>query len=352
MMARIGIVTYDFFPLIGGIGRHTYQMFSSLKDKDLLFFSPAINSLPRHIPIDYLPARFLKQAGVSLWLHFNAHRIIFRHHLDSVNIHAGPGGVLCVRRLPAPVIVTCHHTYRQQVHHIRSQFWKVVFIPFEKRTYQLADRIVAVSEATKNALVEQYGIPEEKVTVIHNVVETSRFHHLEVQKNPHSLLYIGRIDKRKGIEFLIRSMPIVRDRIPDVQLLVGGKGGELEKMKILVGQLHLEHTVTFLGFVPDEQLNELYNRAQCVVVPSIFEGFGITVIEALAAGTRVVGTDVDGIREILQSGEYGTLVRYGNHQALANAIISELNEPKKVGALRPEYLAEQFRDRYLEVLEG
>jgi glycosyltransferase involved in cell wall biosynthesis len=89
-----------------------------------------------------------------------------------------------------------------------------------------------------------------------------------------------------------------------------------------------------------------------VVVPSIFEGFGITVIEALAAGTRVVGTDVDGIREILKSGEYGRLVPYGDHQALADAIIAELNEPKRAGELRPEYLIEQFRERYLEALKG
>jgi glycosyltransferase involved in cell wall biosynthesis len=327
-------------------------MFSSLKDMGLLFFSPAINSLPRHIFIAYPPVRFLKQTGVSLWLHFYAHRIISRHQLDRLNIHAGPGGVLCVRRLPVPVIVTCHHTYRQQVSHIRSQFWKVIFLPFEKRTYQLADRIVAVSEATKDALVKQYGIPENNVSVIHNAVDTSRFHPLEIQKHPHSLLYVGRIDKRKGIEFLIRSMPFIMDQIPDVQLLVGGKGSYLDKMKTLVGRLHLEQAVTFLGFVPDDQLNELYNRAQCVVVPSIFEGFGITVIEALAAGTRVVGTDVDGIREILQSGEYGTLVPYGNHQALANAVIAELNDPKKAGTLRPEYLTRQFRERYLEALEG
>ena len=338
--------------MIGGIGRHTYQMFSSLKDKDLLFFSPAINSLPRHIAIDYLPIRLFKQAGVSLWLHFNASRIIFHYHLDRLNIHAGPGGVLCVRRLAVPVVVTCHHTYRQQVRHIRSQFWKAIFIPFEKRTYRLADRIVAVSEATKNALVEQYGISEDKVTVIHNAVDTSRFHPLEITGNQHSLLYIGRVDQRKGIEYLIRSMPLVVRTIPDAQLLVGGKGSCLEKMRSLVRELDLERNVTFLGFVPDDQLNTLYNQARCVVVPSIFEGFGITVIEALAAGTRVVGTEVDGIREILESGEYGRLVPYGDHQALADAVITELREPKRAGALRPEYLVEQFRNRYLEVLEG
>jgi glycosyltransferase involved in cell wall biosynthesis len=201
-------------------------------------------------------------------------------------------------------------------------------------------------------LIERYGIPVEKITVIHCAVDTARFHFENLPKKPDSLLYVGRIAKRKGIDFLIRSMPLVVRTIPDAQLLVGGKGRFLEKMRSLVRHLKLERNVTFLGFVPDDQLNTLYNQACCVVVPSIFEGFGITVIEALATGTRVVGTDVDGIREILKSGEYGRLIPYGDHQALADAITAELNEPKRVGALRPEYQVEQFRERYLEVLRG
>lgn len=326
-------------------------MFSCLKDKDLLFFSPADNSLPRHIRIKFRPISLFKQAGVSLWLHSNAHRIISEYRLDKLNIHSGPGGVLLTRRLPIPVIVTCHHTYWQQIHYVRSQFWKCIFLPFEKRTYRLATKIVCVSQATKDALVEHYGIPEHKLSVVHNAVDTSIFHPLDMPKNPRTILYVGRIDKRKGIEFLIRSMPLVRGEIPEAQLLVGGKGGYLEKMKSLVSRLGLEQNVTFLGFVPDDQLNALYNLAQCVAVPSIFEGFGITVIEALSAGTRVVGTNVDGIREILQSGEYGRLVPYGDTHALADAIVAELKNPRMAAELRPEYGVEQFRSRYLEVLE-
>jgi glycosyltransferase involved in cell wall biosynthesis len=115
--------------------------------------------------------------------------------------------------------------------------------------------------------------------------------------------------------------------VPDAVLIVGGSGGHLDKMKALVSRLNLERNVTFLGFVPDDQLNALYNQAQCVVVPSIFEGFGITVIEAIATGIRVVGTDVDGIRSTMKSGDYGSLVPYGDCTAMANAIVAELKHP-------------------------
>ena len=316
-----------------------------------MFFSPAQNSLPDHILITHWAIHLFKQVGVSIWLFFNGNNIISEYRLDKLNIHAGPGGVLLIRKLPIQVLVTCHHTYWQQYTHIKSQFWKRIFLPFERRTYRLADKIICDCEDTKRVLIERYAIPSGKITVIHCAVDAKKFNFKKLPKKPGSVLYVGRIAKRKGIDFLIRSMPLVVGAMPDAQLLVGGKGSYLEKMKSLVRQLNLEHNVTFLGFIPDDQLNELYNRAQCVVVPSIFEGFGITVIEALAAGTRVVGTDVDGIREILHSGDFGRLAPYGDHRALADAIVAELKEPKRAGALPPQYGVEQFRERYREVID-
>lgn len=349
---RVGVITYDFFPLIGGIGRLTHTLYRELHGGEVLFFSPARNTLPGHICIRFWATRFFKQLGVSLWLFLNARRIIASYRLAKLNLHAGPGGVLLLRRLPIPVVVTCHHTYWQQYTLIRSQFWKRLFVPFEKRTYRLADAIISDCEATKRVLMERYAIPAEKITVIQCAVDTGKFHPTEQPRTQNCVLYLGRISRRKGIEFLLRSMPLVVQQIADVRLLVVGKGEWLEKMKSLVGRLGLENNVTFLGFVPDDQLNGLYNQARCVVVPSIFEGFGITVIEALAAGTRVVGTDVDGIREILQGGDYGRLVPYGDRHAMAGAIVAELRNPSRAGELHPEYRLEQFRERYRKVLES
>jgi glycosyltransferase involved in cell wall biosynthesis len=325
-------------------------MFSELKSPELIFFSAARNSLPRHVCIRFWAIHFFKQIGVSLWLFFNVHRIISEYGLDRLNVHSGPGGVLLMQRVPIPVIVTCHHTYWQQATYIRTQFWKRIFLPLEKRTYRLASRIVCVSADTKRILVDHYHIPEDRITVIHNGVDTDKFYRLSKQPKQKVVLYVGRIDKRKGIEFLIRSMPLVRLQIPDVRLLVGGVGSHLHKMRALVSHLQLEHQVTFLGYIPDDQLNALYNQAQCVVVPSIFEGFGITVIESLAAGTRVIGTNVDGIREILSNEDYGVLVKYGDRSALANSIIAELKDQRQAPQLSSEYMVGRFRDQYQQIL--
>ena len=346
------MITYDFFPLIGGIGRLTYTLYCELKGRDVLFFSPAVNSLPGHIRIISRLVRLFKQFGVSIWLHFNVRRMISEHKLTKLNIHSGAGGVLFFRRIDIPVIITCHHTYWQHYQYIQSQFWKRIFYPFEKLTYQRADKIISDCDDTTRVLVEHYDVPEEKITVIPCAVDTTKFHCTNQEKRPNTIFYIGRIDTRKGVDFLIRSMPLVVQQIPDAHLIIGGSGGHLDKMKALVSRLNLERNVTFLGFVPDDQLNALYNQAQCVVVPSIFEGFGITVIEAVATGTRVVGTDVDGIRSTLNSGDYGSLVRYGDCNAMADALVSELKTPRKAQELGPEYRLDQFRERYIEVLKA
>jgi glycosyltransferase involved in cell wall biosynthesis len=293
----------------------------------------------------------LKQVAVSLWLLLHGAALLSRYNLEKINIHAGPGGLLYLRKLPVPVIVTCHHTYWQQYTHIRSQFWKRIFLPLERRTYRLADSIICDCHDTKQVLMERYGIPPDKIGVIQCAVDTERFHPLEQPKQPDTLLYVGRISRRKGIDFLIRSLPPVVAAVPGVRLLVAGKGEYLHRMKALVRELGMEQYVTFLGFVPDGELNRLYNQASVVVVPSVFEGFGISVIEALAAGTRVVGTDVDGVREILSNSLYGVLVPYGDTVALAEAMITELREPRRAGELRPEYRVETLGKRYREIFD-
>jgi mannosyltransferase len=84
--------------------------------------------------------------------------------------------------------------------------------------------------------------------------------------------------------------------------------------------------VEFLGFIPEDSLNTWYNKVQCAVVPSVFEGFGLTVVEAMAAGTCVVSTRVDSIRRIVRDGACGCLVDYGDTAALAGRIVQLLRD--------------------------
>jgi glycosyltransferase involved in cell wall biosynthesis len=325
----LGVFTDDFYPHKGGMGRYVYEVTRRLPQEQILIFSPSRNHLPRHVCIHPPFHRRLHNVSLSLWLIRNIRRMVSDRRLTRVNVHCGPGGVFLLSPPGVPVLATSHHTYWQQARFVPLQWWKRLFIPFEARTYRIADKIVAVSEDTRSVLVDRYRIASEKVVVIPNGVDRQRFHPLaHVERMPGSLLYVGRVDKRKGIDFLIESIPLVLKRNPRVKLYVGGTGPHLGACKQLVKMHRLEGHVEFLGRIPEEKLNEWYNRAVCLVVPSRFEGFGLTVVEAMAAGTSVVATRVDGLRALIRDGVNGYLVDYGSREELSGRIASVLEDPE------------------------
>ena len=152
----------------------------------------------------------------------------------------------------------------------------------------------------------------------------SRYPIKNINQVENSLLYVGRIDERKGVDFLIKSMTLVKLQNPKVKLFIGGRGKKLFELRKYVKKYNLQNNIKFIGFIPDTKLNKCYNKVKCVVVPSIFEGFGLTVIEAMAAGAPVIGTDVDGIRTIIRNGKNGYLVEYGDTESLSNMILNVL----------------------------
>jgi glycosyltransferase involved in cell wall biosynthesis len=324
---KLGIFSDDFLPFIGGMGRYLVEVTRRLPEAGHLVFSPCENRIPNHIRVRPALHGPLRNLSFSLWLHRALERLIDRHALGRINIQCGPGGIFLLKRTRVPVIATCYHTWWQQSHYIPAQFWKRVFIPFERRTYELADRIICISEDSREILARKYRIRPDKMTVIPPGVDTGRFFPMpDIQKRPKSLLYVGRIDRRKGVDFLIRAMPEVVRQIPDIMLYVGGAGKELPALKVYVRSQRLERNVEFLGFVPENSLNAWYNKVQCAIIPSVFEGFGLTVVEAMAAGTSVITTNVDSIRRIVQDGTCGYLVDYGDTTALAHRIVQLLRD--------------------------
>lgn len=324
----LGVLTDDFYPHKGGMGRYVFEVTRRLAQERLVIFSPCRTHLPRHVRIHPPLHRKLHNISLSLWLHLNIRRLVQGYGLTCLYVQCGPGGLFLLSKTGVPVLATAHHTYWQQARLVPSQFWKRVFMPFEARTYRVADKIIAVSADTRRVLVEQYRIPSDKVVVIPNGVDQQKFHPLEhVERFPDSILYLGRVDTRKGLDFLIESIPLVLKRNPRTKLYVGGTGKHLPACKHLVQTLGLERHVDFLGYIPEADLNEWYNRVMCLVVPSRFEGFGLTVVEAMAAGTCVVATDVDGLRTLVRNGVNGYLVDYGNRDELSGRIASLLEDP-------------------------
>ena len=339
----LGLFTDDFYPHLGGIGRYVYDIAQRLPQKDLFIFSPCENRIPNHLSVKPLFHRKLRNLSFSFWLDRNVNRMVKKYRLSRINIQCGPGGLFLLRKAGVPVIATCYHTWWQQTRYIRSQLWKKIFIPFERRTYRLADKIICISEDSRNRLVEKYGIPPNKPVVVHPGVDTRRFIPDDgIEKLPNSVLFVGRVDKRKGADFLIRSLPNVVRCIPEVKLYIGGLGKDLAKIKQFVKRHNLVSNVRFLGFIPDDDLNMWYNRVECVVVPSVFEGFGLTAVEAMAAGTSVICTRVDSLRQIVKSGVCGYLVDYGDTNLMAEKIVA---------LLKDRQMRDQFGKQGREIVE-
>jgi glycosyltransferase involved in cell wall biosynthesis len=325
---QIGIFTYDFYPIIGGIGRHVFELYKQeeeIKDKrvNIIFFSPTNNKLNNHVQI-FKESRVshLQHLDFSIRLNSKIEEIIKKYNLDVVHIQSGPGGVLLLKKLSIPTVITSHHTYWQQYQNIISQRWKYLLFLLEKRSYNFANRIICVSKDTQSVLERKYKINKSVLEFIPNGIDLKA---IEIRKNNFrqgkNLLYLGRLDKRKGIDFLLKTIKYLND--PSIKLHIVGEGKDKNKAQIFC--LNNKLSVKFYGFLSKKELDNIYKNISIQIVPSIFEGFGISILEGMARNIPIIATDVDGIKSLLEDGRTGILVKYGNIHGLANAIKNILN---------------------------
>jgi glycosyltransferase involved in cell wall biosynthesis len=146
-------------------------------------------------------------------------------------------------------------------------------------------------------------------------------------------------DKRNlhgvAVAVLIDAMPAVCRAVPDAQLIIGGRGPIKRELTAQVEELGLTGSVTLAGYIDDARKAALYEEARAAVFPSLYEPFGIVALEAMAAGTPVIVSDVGGLTEIVADGATGLKVAPGDAPALADAIIRILQDPalgKRLGA--------------------
>ncbi|WP_456365920.1 glycosyltransferase family 4 protein [Thermococcus sp.] len=206
--------------------------------------------------------------------------------------------------------------------------------PYYKYYLGTPHRIVAVSKASREFIKKFTNVPVE---VIPNGIDTSFFHNgwdKEAVKDELGLsgkiiLYVGRIEPRKGLSFLISAMKDVNGT-----LLIAGKGSTMPLLRERVRLLGLRDKVRFLGNVDYSELPKLYGASDVFVLPSLSEAFGIVLLEAMASGVPVVGTSVGGIPEIIDG--CGVVVPPGSSKAIARAVnllLTDERLSKRLGTL-------------------
>ena len=156
---------------------------------------------------------------------------------------------------------------------------------------------------------------------------------------------VGRLRSEKGHEFLFRAMVQVLQFFTSVRLLLVGEGPDKARLQALAVELGIEKNIVWAGAKSQDETFSLYGIADVVVVPSQFEGFGLTAAEAMAAGIPVVGTDVGGLRDVVDDQSTGFLVPYNDSQRLSEAILRLLRDEalsKKMGMAGREKVRRQF----------
>ena len=202
----------------------------------------------------------------------------------------------------------------------------------EQDSLRRAKSIVSLSAFMSGVLTDHFGVPSEKIARIDGGVDIERFHipkdvnlpreRLGLPTDRPVALTVRRLAARMGLENLVKAMPIVLREIPNLYLVIAGKGPERARLESLAKDLGVDESIRFAGFVPDEDLAGLYGAADLFVLPTTaLEGFGLVVVESMACGTPVVGTPVGAIPELLTALEPKLLAADSGAEAIAHAMV-------------------------------
>jgi glycosyltransferase involved in cell wall biosynthesis len=185
---------------------------------------------------------------------------------------------------------------------------------------------MAVSPSSIEAM-RRIGFPESSLSLVHLGVDHNLYSAREGSKESTPLVgYVGRLKKYKSIHHLIEAFAVVKQDIPGVRLVIVGDGDDRPRLESVVNRLELGQSVTFTGYVSEQEKAEWMRRMWVMAMPSSKEGWGLTVTEANACGTTVVASDVPGLRDAVEHGHSGLLFPYGDTAALARSIVRVLRD--------------------------
>jgi len=207
----------------------------------------------------------------------------------------------------------------------------------ESTIFQAADCVVVTTFAMRQTLIERYNIKHGKMRVIPNYVDIQRFKPFTDSGEPNLLCFLGQLEKEKNVYALLDAIQGL-----DVELMVIGGGSLKEELMKKAQEEGLQ--VNFLGNVPNEKLPAFFNRASLFILPSFIEHHPKALLEAMASGLPVIGTDVPGIRELIHHGETGYLcgTSPGEIREAIREVLSNVDLRTRMGSNARNFVVEHF----------
>lgn len=345
VQTRLCIVTHTFLPHVGGIEKVVYEQGTRLIEKN---FEPFVVTnrigTPKNYLVDGIPVQCYESlnTGFRLGIPYSIPTVTslntFLKTTKTSNIIHAHGHPYLTSLIAAklakhyskPFVLTQHNTFIKY-DNIFETVERLNDLFIGQQTLKAADKIIAVSNATKDYVLS-LGAKPSKVKVIHNGVDLKKFkpiagkpkemrRKLGIAQDAVVVLTVRRLVYKNGVDTLIEGAYHAVQKNPHLVFLVVGKGPDFNSVKLRIEQLGIEQNFRLTGFVEDEALPFYYNAADFFVLPSKSgEGLPLVTLEAMACGLPVIATDVGGIREVLMN-QYGRLVPPNNPEALAQAVL-------------------------------
>ena len=308
-----------------GPENYTYNLLENLLRVDdrnfyRLYYQPQATPLElvpwsRASNFKYCPIRWPKlwtQAGLALKCFLNPPDVLF------VPAHTIP----LIRRSGLKTVVTIHDVgFQKFLEQYQRRWWRLYGGRISNFAARASTHVIAVSESTKRDLIEKLGVAPEKITVVYEGVDHTKF---KVQSSKFKvdgeyLLFVGTVQPRKNLVRLIEAFSSLSSRFPNLDLVIAGKEGWLaNEIYTAPKKLGVGDRVKFLGYVPTDKVVSLMNGAKALSFPSLYEGFGLPVLEAMACGCPVVTSNISSLPEV--AGEAGILVDPYNVEDIARGI--------------------------------
>ncbi|MGH2639216.1 MAG: glycosyltransferase family 4 protein [Rhabdochlamydiaceae bacterium] len=369
---NICLVSYELPPVGGGEGTYTYNLARGLSDRghNVILF------VPRHVskkssetiqlgnivlvPVDLVERPFVRVASFMARVIRMMPKISSDWRIELVHFTFDYPALPMNLGFERPVVSTLHHLhYVEALSIMRSNKNIVRLVPYmaqqmllsysEKKLMSQSRAVIAVSKFTHDSAIKYAGCKSSNLYIVPNAIDSnlyvepargnigSSFRELYKLGSDRIVLYVGRVKKSKGLEYLIRGFARVCDRVPSAQLVIvgGGDASYVMKLRNEAIKSHIDQRITFTGRIEQTLLFQAYLASEIVSLPSMMEGFGLTLLEAMTVGKPVVATRVGAIPEIIVDKSSGLLVDTGDSSQLAEAILQLLENPdaaKNMGA--------------------
>lgn len=269
-----------------------------------------------------------------------------------------PAGIAAKEATGKPLVVHVHAT---DFDRSGGRVNPVVY-DIEKRGMEAADKVITVSNLTRNTVIEKYGIPAEKVVTVYNAVDPIRSDYNNYARkgvNEKIVTFLGRLTMQKGPEYFIEAASKVLQKMDNVRFVMAGNGDMMEKMIRRAASLKIMDHFSFTGFLRGQDVYSMLRMSDLYVMPSVSEPFGISPLEAMQSNVPVLISYQSGVAEILT---YAIKTDFWDVDAMADAMYGVLNYPslgkmfakygmEEVNSLKWENSAKQIKRVYDSVVK-